>query len=161
DWQWLPLSGERGKSDVGEYLTIIQHPNGERKQVCVRENKLLKFEADTLWYATDTLGGSSGSPVFNRFWQVVALHHSGAPRTDTDVNWLTPDGRIWDESMDESQIDWIANEGIRVSSIVRALISSISTHPMVRTVLDASPAPVPEVTNGVPHNHHADRAGIW
>src|SRR5262249_27514925 len=115
DWQWLPLSGERGKSDVGDYLTIIQHPNGERKQVCVRENKLLKFEADTLWYAADTLGGSSGSPVFNRFWQVVALHHSGVPRKDKDGNWLTTDGRIWDQSMDESQIDWIANEGIRVS----------------------------------------------
>ena len=28
-------------------------------------------------YLTDTLKGSSGSPVFNSAWQVVALHHSG------------------------------------------------------------------------------------
>src|SRR5262249_27795717 len=58
DWSWLPLDATPGKSDPGEYLTIIQHPNGERKQVCVRENKFLKYEGDAMWYATDTLGGS-------------------------------------------------------------------------------------------------------
>jgi hypothetical protein len=82
------------KSDVGEYLTIIQHPSGERKQVVVRENKLLKFDGDVLWYATDTVGGSSGSPVFNRFWQVVALHHRGVPKKDSKGRWLRRDGRV-------------------------------------------------------------------
>src|SRR5262245_34152623 len=53
----LPLSGEPGKGIVGEYLTIIQHPGGERKQICVRENKLLKYADDTLWYQTDTVAG--------------------------------------------------------------------------------------------------------
>ena len=28
-------------------------------------------------YLTDTMPGSSGSPVFNAAWEVVALHHSG------------------------------------------------------------------------------------
>src|SRR5262245_36420549 len=42
DWGWLPLNGMPGKGDPGEYLTIIQHPSGQMKQVCVRENKLLK-----------------------------------------------------------------------------------------------------------------------
>jgi len=40
----VPLNPAPGKAFIGEYLTIIQHPNGERKQVCVRENKLLKFD---------------------------------------------------------------------------------------------------------------------
>ena len=30
-------------------------------------------------YSTDTEAGSSGSPVFNDQWEVVALHHSVKP----------------------------------------------------------------------------------
>src|SRR5262249_4063097 len=82
DWGWLPLNGEPGKGDPGEYLTIIQHPGGQLKQICVRENKLLKYVGDFVWYLTDTTAGSSGSPAFNRFWQVIALHHSGVPKKD-------------------------------------------------------------------------------
>ncbi len=52
DFGWLPLNPAPGKTFIGEYLTIIQHPGGERKQICVRENKLLKYDenAATLWY---------------------------------------------------------------------------------------------------------------
>ena len=32
-------------------------------------------------YKNNTMGGSSGSPCFNADFQVVALHHSGDPRT--------------------------------------------------------------------------------
>lgn len=148
EWGWLPLDGRPGKADPGEYLSIIQHPAGERKQVVVRENKLLKFDGDVLWYATDTVGGSSGSPVFNRFWQVVALHHSGVPRKDSKGRWLTTDGRVWDESIDERLIDWIANEGIRISSIVRHLALEASGHPLMKAVLEAGESePILEVTD--------------
>src|SRR4051794_25775956 len=118
DWGWLPLSGEPGKGDPSEYLTIIQHPGGQPKQVCARDNKLLKYVGDFVWYMTDTSAGSSGSPAFNRFWQVLALHHSGVMKKDAQGRTLTKDGRIWDSSMDEALIDWIANEGVRVSAIV-------------------------------------------
>jgi V8-like Glu-specific endopeptidase len=30
-------------------------------------------------YATNTLGGSSGSPCFNFDWDLIALHHYGDP----------------------------------------------------------------------------------
>jgi endonuclease G len=96
EWGWLPLSGEPGKGDPGEYLTIIQHPGGQTKQVCVRENKLLKYGGDFVWYMTDTTAGSSGSPAFNRFWQVIALHHSGVPKKDSQGRTLTKDGKVWD-----------------------------------------------------------------
>src|SRR5262245_43414124 len=33
---WVRLNPDPRKAFIGEYLTIIQHPNGERKQVCVR-----------------------------------------------------------------------------------------------------------------------------
>ncbi|OLS23352.1 MAG: Glutamyl endopeptidase precursor [Candidatus Heimdallarchaeota archaeon LC_3] len=139
DWGWLSLSPERGKANVGEYLTIIQHPEGRLKQICVRENKLLKFMDQTLWYQTDTLGGSSGSPVFNMFWQIAALHHSGVPEKDDNGNWLTHDGAIWDSSMGESRIKWIANEGIRISSIVKHLQDNLGNHPLIKKALEFSP----------------------
>jgi len=140
EWGWHVLSGEPGKGDPGEYLTIIQHPAGELKQVCVRENKLLKYLNDTVWYMTDTLAGSSGSPAFNRFWQVLALHHSGVPKKDSRGRILTKDGKVWDESMDESLIAWVANEGIRVSSIVSDLQSNVVHHPLIQAALTTQPS---------------------
>ncbi|MEY9185408.1 endonuclease G [Bradyrhizobium sp. USDA 326] len=151
DFGWLPLSGAPGKADPGEYLTIIQHPSGQMKQVCVRENKLLKYVGDFLWYNTDTTAGSSGSPAFNRFWQVVALHHSGVPRKNAQGRTLTKDGKVWKPSMDESSIDWIANEGIRISAIVADLKVAVGSHPLIRPVLDEMDPPGrPEIERASP-----------
>ena len=135
---WLPLIGTTGKAIEGEWLTIVQHPRGERKQVCVRENQLIKRDDDVLWYSTDTLGGSSGSPVFNNDWLVVALHHSGVPQT-ANGKWQTVDGNDYDPSRDdETRIKWVANEGIRVSRIVQKLSTDPATagHPLVAAMLN-------------------------
>jgi endonuclease G, mitochondrial len=148
----MPLNPTPGKAIVGEYLTIIQHPAGERKQVCVRENKLLKYDENgtTLWYATDTLAGSSGSPITNGLWQVVGLHHMGVPDTDPKTGkWLTVDGKVWDRSMDESQVRWIANEGIRISAIMRHLKEEHANNVIVRKVMAGMFAPpVNEAADG-------------
>lgn len=136
---FLPLIGVTGKVADGEWLTVVQHPNGERKQLCVRENKLLKRTDDVLWYSTDTLGGSSGSPVFNNDWHVVALHHSGIPET-RDGQMLTHDGQPFDPARHaESDIKWIANEGIRVSRIVDTLRGALPAHPLLQPMLRADP----------------------
>lgn len=161
DWGWNFLDGEPGKADLGEYLTIIQHPAGQKKQVCVRENKLLKLQADTLWYMTDTLGGSSGSPAFNRFWQVVALHHSGVPKTNSKGQWLTRDGRVWMEGMDESLVDWIANEGIRVSSIVKDLKAKFGTNAVVKAALDVGPFMATEAASVIAGSSRPAGANLW
>ncbi|MEO5823396.1 MAG: endonuclease [Vicinamibacteraceae bacterium] len=106
-----------GKVLLGESLNIIQHPNGELKQVALRENMLADILPQFLHYKTDTAPGSSGSPVFNDQWELVALHHSGVPSTDAQGRYLTSDGTLWDASMGEHRIHWIANEGARVSRI--------------------------------------------
>lgn len=122
DFGWLRLSPELGKINVGEAITIIQHPNGRTKQVALRENRLLDITADHLTYESDTAPGSSGAPVFNDSWQVVALHHSGVPRKDAQGRWLLQNGQPAGEDDDDADIDWIANEGVRASRIVaRAL----------------------------------------
>jgi len=116
---WNPLVEEEGKVILGEYLNIIQHPNGEPKQLALRENQLIDVLPDFLHYQTDTAPGSSGSPVFNDQWEVVALHHSGVPRKDDQGRILSIDGTPWTEEQGEQRIDWIANEGARISRIVR------------------------------------------
>lgn len=126
----LPLIEATGKVSEGEWLTIIQHPNGGRKQVCVRENKLIQRKDDVLWYTTDTEPGSSGSPVFNNDWFVVALHHAGVPDTQNGVTQTNPDGSP----------KWIANEGIRVSRIVQTLKQALPDHDLLRPLYNATPA---------------------
>jgi endonuclease G len=74
-----------------------------------------------LHYRTDTSPGSSGSPVFNDQWEIVALHHSGVPKKDAQGRILTRDGRVWNKSISESQIAWVANEGVRISRILKHL----------------------------------------
>ncbi|KQY95538.1 MULTISPECIES: DNA/RNA non-specific endonuclease [unclassified Brevundimonas] len=123
DFGWLRLSPEVGKINVGEAITIIQHPNGRTKQVALRENRLLDITADHLTYESDTAPGSSGAPVFNDSWQVVALHHSGVPRKDAQGRWLLQNGRPATDDDDDADIDWIANEGVRASRIATTALA--------------------------------------
>lgn len=62
---------------VGDPVTIIQHPEGEDKQIALTANEVLGQLKQHIFYMTDTKGGSSGSPVFNKNWKVVAIHHAG------------------------------------------------------------------------------------
>lgn len=118
DFGWIPLIEEQGKLLVGEWVNIIQHPHGEPKQLAIRENRVVDELEHHLHYLTDTAPGSSGSPVFNDQWEVVALHHSGVPATNAGGEVLAIDGQIWQPYMGEHRIRWIANEGVRVSQLV-------------------------------------------
>lgn len=60
-----------------DFVNIIQHPGGNMKQISLYHNIVTNVNDRVVQYLTDTLKGSSGSPVFNSDWQVVALHHSG------------------------------------------------------------------------------------
>lgn len=118
---WNKLLGQEGKAIIGLWLNIIQHPKGEHLQLCLRENQLIDLFDDFLHYRTDTDRGSSGSPVFNDRWEVVGLHRSGVWRTDGNGKIMAVDGQIWTEEMGEHRIDWIANEGVRISRIMADL----------------------------------------
>lgn len=57
-------------------VNIIQHPGGNTKRVGLRNNLIERSTETRLRYFTDTRKGSSGSPVLNDQWQVVALHRA-------------------------------------------------------------------------------------
>jgi len=76
--QWGSLSLNRNSIPaIDDRVTIIQHPDGEQKQIALHQNKVLNVDGTRIFYTTDTLPGSSGSPCFNDRWEVVALHHAG------------------------------------------------------------------------------------
>jgi endonuclease G, mitochondrial len=114
----LPLLPVSGKAVPGEWVSIIQHPGGQPKQIAIRSSEVLELDPkkvsginldNFIHYSTDTEPGSSGAPVFNDQWQVVALHHKAVPAAPQDLK------------KGESDTRWIANEGVRISAIFRHL----------------------------------------
>lgn len=95
----------------GDYrpVNIIQHPEGNAKRVACRNNLVTATDATTVRYFTDTLAGSSGSPVFDDAWNVVALHRGSRSvqgvnfqgRTTAAVNFGTQVTAILDHLRDQ------------------------------------------------------------
>ncbi|RCS49201.1 serine protease [Bremerella cremea] len=75
EWGEIPLMGCSVKE--GDYVNIIQHPLAKPKVVALYHNVVVYSNEDRVQYLTDTLPGSSGSPVFQSDWTLVALHHAG------------------------------------------------------------------------------------
>lgn len=132
---WNPLIAEQGKIVIGEAMNVIGHPMGRLKEISIRDNRLDLQLDDFLHYSSDTEPGSSGSPVFNDQWELVALHHCGVSAQDTEGNTLRLDGRRWNPGDGDDAVQWIANEGVRVSSILRDL-STRRYDPAQKALLD-------------------------
>lgn len=75
DWGAIPLVKTSAVSD--QFVNIIQHPGGGPKQIALYHNVVTFVDATRVQYLTDTMHGSSGSPVFDTEWRVVAIHHAG------------------------------------------------------------------------------------
>ncbi len=151
DYGWCPLIKELGKIVAGEPINIIQHPKGEMKQVVIRENRLIDaLEGADLFlhYEADTEPGSSGSPVFNDQWEVIALHHSGVPKRNNRGDLLGKDGKVWRDGDDPTRLEWVANEGVRVSKLVEFIAKApvkAAGKPFLRELLEAKgPVDLPD-----------------
>lgn len=91
---------------------IIGHPDGDGLQFSLHDSELLDID-DTkklVHYRSPTVGGSSGSPVFNGEWKVFALHHAGA------------------EDMPRFRVEgtYAANEGVSMDCLKRAIDNELA-----------------------------------
>ncbi|MFY1623567.1 trypsin-like peptidase domain-containing protein [Micromonospora sp. WMMD735] len=88
----LPI--EAGASvSVDDRVYIVQHPQGLPKKIAMHHNVVRHVDADVVQYWTDTEAGSSGSPVFDEKWQVVALHHQWVEAPGDDGQAFRNQGR--------------------------------------------------------------------
>ncbi|MCP4679936.1 MAG: trypsin-like peptidase domain-containing protein [Deltaproteobacteria bacterium] len=104
-WGATPLTGAAVKPN--DPVNIIQHPAGGLKQIAFAHNLVRYVGEGRVQYLTDTLPGSSGSPVFNNEWDLVAVHHSGG--------YIPEPG---------SKAHYYRNEGIDVRIILKELATS-------------------------------------
>jgi endonuclease G len=182
---YRPLIPSEGKILIGDPVNIIQHPKGEMKQIVVRENRLLdlpnktqlpaeKQELDKYaYYQADTEPGSSGSPVFNDQWDVIALHHSSVPKTDAQGRFLDVDGQVWQPGNDDpARLAWVGNEGVRVSRLVK-FIKNAAVKEHEKALRDeflqvgenparpiAANPETPKITPLKPHNPQLERSSV-
>ncbi len=127
EYGYLPLIPNSGKALDPEKVSIIQHPGGQPKQIAIRDSRIIVLSDEDLkfvdsvrfiHYSTDTEPGSSGAPVLNDQWQVVALHHRAVPNYNESGERLALDGiTVWNEEMGLAQRGWVANQGVRISAI--------------------------------------------
>lgn len=93
----LPMPSRKTK------VFVVGHPSGDALQLSLHDSELLDIcdHDRLLHYRTPTEPGSSGSPVFNTNWEVVALHHAGSSA----------------QSRLRGKGQYEANEGISIRSI--------------------------------------------
>lgn len=114
-WGMIPMRFSPSGVSANARVCIVQHPAGRRKQVVVNGNRIIAVTDLAIHYLADTEGGSSGSPVFNQRWELIALHHAGGAQD---------------------------NVGVRIDRVLKYLSVEPIEHrrdPLLRELLDAVP----------------------
>lgn len=104
-WGIIPLNPQP-QYHRDQHFNIIQHPSGRLKEIALHDNKIAELRTNAVRYTSDTEPGSSGSPVFNNLWDLVALHHAGGAQ--------------------DASGKWINNQGIRLDQIVADLRKNLA-----------------------------------
>lgn len=58
-------------------IYVVGHPLGGGVSFSLQDNLMLDWDQRVVHYRTSTEPGSSGSPVFDDQWRLIALHHAG------------------------------------------------------------------------------------
>lgn len=124
NWGFYNLSDSKSVS-AGSYFdkmrfNIVQHPDGRPKEIAMHKNHLDDLMTNFVRYTTDTEGGSSGSPVFDNSWRLMAVHHA-AGALDSSGNWKN-------------------NQGVRIDKIIDDIESATSIPDLVKNELGLGPS---------------------
>lgn len=103
-FHFAPLLLRTNRLSHSDRLAIIQHPGGHLKKISMQKNFVAYADEDIVQYTTCTLPGSSGSPVMDASFSVVAVHHTGGPVAEP-----------------MTQISYLRNEGTSMIAILRDL----------------------------------------
>lgn len=82
-----PLLRQSFAAGDRELLNIVQHPSGRMKEVALRENKVVFQNSQVIHYESDTEPGSSGAPVYNDAWELLALHHAANGNSNEGIKF--------------------------------------------------------------------------
>jgi V8-like Glu-specific endopeptidase len=109
------LDGTDYSYDEREPLLVVGHPDGRPIQLsyAAPSGATPTEHGNRVRYQTNTEGGSSGSPVFNRDFRVVALHHAGGPTTASA--FAVADGQF--------------NQGVPIAGVVAELKKQLGGRP--------------------------------
>ncbi|MEM9387029.1 MAG: serine protease [Pseudomonadota bacterium] len=105
----VPVAGTLPARDGKQRAYVIGHPNGRKLSFSIHDNHLLDYDERLMHYRSPTEPGSSGSPVFNARWELIALHHRGLKKMP---------------KLNGQEGTYPANEGIVIDAIVEALGTS-------------------------------------
>lgn len=78
---WVDLGSAPAELSGLSTVAILQHPNSMPLKLALSFDQVVALNppANRVRYTVPTHPGSSGSPVFDSDWNLVALHHSGDP----------------------------------------------------------------------------------
>jgi hypothetical protein len=101
-------------SSPPQKIYVIGHPNGGTLQISFQDNMLLDHDKiSKIHYRTPTEGGSSGSPVFNQQWDLIALHHAGStamPRLNGFLGTYEANEGIWIQAIANKMTEELKNK---------------------------------------------------
>ncbi|MCW1970439.1 MAG: serine protease [Anaerolineae bacterium] len=103
-WGAIPMQRLPANPKKDDFTIIIQHPGGRMKQIALYHNVVTAADDNVVQYLTDTEPGSSGAPVFDTQWRLIALHHSGG--------WLREPG---------TKLSVYRNEGININRVIEGI----------------------------------------
>jgi S1-C subfamily serine protease len=111
-----PVARNLPLNDGDQRLYVIGHPLGGELSFSIQDNRLLDHEGPQaghptvdgrvlLHYRAPTEPGSSGSPVFSEYWEVIGVHHAGGdfmPKLNRKPGTYAANEGIWIRSIAES-----------------------------------------------------------
>jgi S1-C subfamily serine protease len=105
-----PVAPHLPQSNGEQRVYVVGHPQGGGLSFSLQDNLLIAWDSRKVHYRTPTEPGSSGSPVFDDQWRLIALHHAGRANMP----------RLNGESG-----SYEANEGISILAIAAGLRSAL------------------------------------